>query len=227
MSVPAHDQRDFEFARKYKLPIRVVITPADGNLNADELETALSQMVPWCNPEILTGSPDRKRENRMRPPQPAGHRQSHGQLSSARLGCFPPALLGTPVPMVLCESCGTVPVPEDQLPVVLPTDVDLGDGGQSPLHTLESFYKVDCQNVAQQPGAKPTHSTLLSVRPGTSTATHPRMTRSMPLIRRRADTGCRWINTSAASNTLSFTCFTPGFSSHFPRHGVDAFSRAL
>ncbi|QPJ60916.1 MAG: leucine--tRNA ligase [Candidatus Nitronauta litoralis] len=145
MSVPAHDQRDFEFARKYKLPIRVVITPADGNLNADELETAFvsdGAMVQSGDFNGLAGQEARKTVCDHLNQQGIGKATVNFRLRD--WGVSRQRYWGTPVPMVLCESCGTVPVPEDQLPVVLPTDVDLGDGGQSPLHTLESFYKVDC-----------------------------------------------------------------------------------
>ena len=145
MSVPAHDQRDFEFAKKYDLPIRIVIEPADGNLDASALESAFvsdGAMVHSENFNGLAGDEARRAV--------CDHLNQNGigkATVNFRLrdwGVSRQRYWGTPVPMILCGACGTVPVPEDQLPVVLPTDVELGDKGQSPLHTLERFYKVDC-----------------------------------------------------------------------------------
>ncbi|MCA9484683.1 MAG: leucine--tRNA ligase, partial [Nitrospina sp.] len=140
MSVPAHDQRDFEFAKKYDLPIRIVIEPADGNLDASALESAFvsdGAMVHSENFNGLAGDEARRAV--------CDHLNQNGigkATVNFRLrdwGVSRQRYWGTPVPMILCGACGTVPVPEDQLPVVLPTDVELGDKGQSPLHTLERF----------------------------------------------------------------------------------------
>ncbi len=145
MAVPTHDQRDFEFARKYRLPLQVVIQPA-GDTLAPETMTAA-----WVDAGIMVNSgPFDGLDNETGKQRIAEHleEQGHGRRTvNYRLRDWLVSrqrYWGTPIPVVYCDSCGTVPVPEDQLPVVLPTDVAFTGEGGSPLAKLESFVKTSC-----------------------------------------------------------------------------------
>ena len=145
MAVPAHDQRDFEFAKRYGLPIKVVIQPEGEELSPDTMEGA------WEGPGILVDSgefsglksKDAKRAI-------VAHLEKIGigrKKVSYRLrdwGISRQRFWGAPIPIIYCEECGTVPVPKEDLPVTLPLDAQLGEGGRSPLPTLDEFVKVKC-----------------------------------------------------------------------------------
>jgi hypothetical protein len=113
---------------------------------------------------------------------------------------------GTPIPIIHCDDCGAVPVPEKDLPVVLPEDL-IPDGSGNPLNKCASFLNVPCPCCGKPARARPTPWTPSSIRPGTScaTATRPTRTRWWPTA---PSTGCRWTSTSAASSTPSCTCCT-------------------
>jgi leucyl-tRNA synthetase len=143
MSVPAHDQRDFEFARRYGIPIKQVIFPADGGdvdcsreaytgkgilRNSGEFDGMTSAQAFDAIAEKL-GSAGRGRKK-------TNYRLRDWGVSRQRYW-------GAPIPIIYCPRCGTVPVPDDQLPVDLPRDVRL-DGIGSPLAKLESFIHTDC-----------------------------------------------------------------------------------
>lgn len=97
MSVPAHDQRDFEFAKKYKLPIRIVIRPPDGNTHADDLKEAMTEPGPMTQSGSFDGlAGDKAKQKVCEYLQLKKNRQSHGAVSPARLGGITPALLGHP-----------------------------------------------------------------------------------------------------------------------------------
>ena len=145
MSVPAHDQRDFEFAKKYDLPIRVVILPPDGNTNADDLKEAMTELGPMTQSGVFDGLADDEAKLKV-----CAHLQSKKigkatvQFRLRDWGVSRQRYWGTPVPIIFCKKCGTVPVPYKDLPVILPLDAQLGDKGQSPLNTLDSFINVAC-----------------------------------------------------------------------------------
>ncbi|MFQ5482209.1 MAG: leucine--tRNA ligase [Nitrospinaceae bacterium] len=150
MSVPAHDHRDFGFARKYGLPIRVVIAPPDSGLDPETWQEAFTgdgAMVQSGAFDGLAGAEARQAVCRHLEQQGIGKATVNYRLRD--WGVSRQRYWGTPVPMIFCGACGIVPVPEDQLPVVLPTDVPLGQRGQSPLGQLESFLKVDCPRCGQ------------------------------------------------------------------------------
>ena len=145
MSVPAHDQRDFEFARKYGLDIIVVIMPEGQDLTAETMTEAYAGPGRLVNSGDFTG-----RDNRQAMEDIALRLEERGlgrKTVSYRLrdwGISRQRYWGTPIPMVHCEECGLVPVRDEDLPVVLPEDAALLPGGKSPLPVLESFVKTVC-----------------------------------------------------------------------------------
>ena len=145
MSVPAHDQRDLDFARKYNLPIRIVIQPKDRPLDESNMTEAFSTNGIMVNSGSFNGLASEEAKKKV-----CEHLEDIkiGKSSvNFRLrdwGVSRQRYWGTPIPIVRCEECGLVPVPENELPVQLPLDVKLGDRGQSPLTTLGKFYKTQC-----------------------------------------------------------------------------------
>ncbi len=143
MAVPAHDQRDFEFARKYDLPIRVVVA-SPGLDPSSPLEQAVDAYGSLVNSGEFTGlsSPDAQKAMSER-----ASAEGFGKATvSYRLrdwGISRQRYWGTPIPMVNCDGCGIVPVPEDQLPVLLP-DLDIIELGGSPLETVPEFVHTTC-----------------------------------------------------------------------------------
>jgi leucyl-tRNA synthetase len=143
MAVPGHDKRDWEFATKYRLPIRQVIAPADG-ATADLSSEAFVPYGVLVNSAEFDGMTSAEAfeslavrlEGEGRGRRRVNYRLRDWSVSRQRFW-------GCPVPMILCTSCGAVPVPDDQLPVRLPEDVTpVGVG--SPLKTMDEFVRVDC-----------------------------------------------------------------------------------
>jgi leucyl-tRNA synthetase len=144
MAVPAHDERDYAFARAFDLPIRRVIEPADGGAGDDELpytgdgvlvncgaefdgmsnRDALSEIVHWLDVE---GN---------------GHASVNYKLRDWLISRQ--RYWGTPIPIVYCERCGVVPVPDDELPVELPDIDDYTPKGRSPLAAADDWVKTTC-----------------------------------------------------------------------------------
>jgi leucyl-tRNA synthetase len=145
MSVPAHDQRDFEFAQKYGLEIIVVVKPADRELDAGSLRAAYPGEGVMVNSGRFNGLANTQAQEAI-----ADHLEKEGsgrRAVSFRLrdwGISRQRYWGAPIPIIHCEGCGIVPVPEEDLPVVLPEDADLLEGGKSPLPVLRSFSQVVC-----------------------------------------------------------------------------------
>ena len=141
MAVPGHDERDFEFAEKFNLPIQRVIRSADGS--PDEL--------PFCDKGSLVNSGEfdgldsadaikaivQKLEPTGQGSLKINYRLRDWLVSRQRYW-------GTPIPVVHCPACGVVPVPEDQLPVQLPYDVEFRPDGESPLKKCRSFIETSC-----------------------------------------------------------------------------------
>ena len=143
MGVPAHDQRDFEFARKYDLPIRVVVAP-DG-WDGGPIEEAYLEEGTQVNSGQFDGltSAEGKRhiaefiESQGWGKRAVQYRMRDWLISRQRYW-------GTPIPVVYCDDCGTVPVPEDDLPVLLPEDSEFRPTGESPLALHEGFVNTTC-----------------------------------------------------------------------------------
>ncbi len=146
MAVPAHDERDFTFARAFGLPIRVVIQPEDGEaLDGDTMIEAYHGPGRMVNsgrfdgtsvPEGLPGVIGWL-EEQGRGRAAVNYRLRDWLISRQRYW-------GTPFPIVYCDACGVVPVPDDELPVVLPLDAEFKPTGQSPLTTNETFLNTQC-----------------------------------------------------------------------------------
>ncbi len=145
MSVPAHDQRDFDFAKKYGLDIIVVVKPPDASLDAETMTEAFSEDGVMVNSGQFNGLQNRKAREEI-----ADYLEENGlgkRTINYRLrdwGISRQRYWGAPIPVIHCESCGIVPVPDEDLPVLLPEGVDLLEGGKSPLKELEDFKKTRC-----------------------------------------------------------------------------------
>ncbi|MBW2266402.1 MAG: leucine--tRNA ligase [Deltaproteobacteria bacterium] len=145
MAVPAHDQRDFEFAKKYGLEIIVVIQPEGDLLEAQCMTEAYveegvlvqsGQFDGLQNLNALDDIADCLEEKGL------GKRTVNFRLRD--WGISRQRYWGAPIPVVYCDRCGVVAVPEDDLPVVLPEDAQMLEAGGSPLSSLESFVKTKC-----------------------------------------------------------------------------------
>ena len=145
MGVPAHDQRDFLFARKYKLPINVVIQPEGKELTADTMKEAFIENGIQTNSGIFSGIPNTEAmgkiteylESKGLGTKTVTYRLRDWLISRQRYW-------GAPIPIIYCEKCGMLPVPESQLPVVLPEDVEFKTHGMSPLSEVDSFVNTNC-----------------------------------------------------------------------------------
>lgn len=145
MAVPAHDQRDFEFARKYGLPIRVVIQPEEGALNPEEMAEAYVEEGTMVQSGPFSGVPSIEGRERIADfLEEKGWGKKTVRFRLRDWGISRQRYWGTPIPMIYCNQCGMVPVPEKDLPVVLPRDVPLTGKGGSPLGESRSFVEVSC-----------------------------------------------------------------------------------
>jgi leucyl-tRNA synthetase len=145
MAVPTHDQRDFEFAKKYDLPLKVVIQPPGEMLDPMTMSLAFTDSGIMDNSGTFDGmSSDDAKE------AIADYLQSQGSGTKTvnfRLrdwGISRQRYWGNPIPVIYCPDCGVVPVPEKDLPVVLPKDVAFTGEGGSPLARMESFVNCSC-----------------------------------------------------------------------------------
>ncbi|MFZ5451111.1 MAG: leucine--tRNA ligase [Thermodesulfobacteriota bacterium] len=145
MAVPAHDQRDFEFAQKYGLPIKVVIQPPGEELRAENLKAAYEDEGTLADSGSFSGlasAPAREAIAAFLEEKGQGRAAIHFRLRDWLISRQ--RYWGAPIPIVYCEKCGLVPVPEQDLPVKLPLEVSLTGEGGSPLAHLPSFTEVPC-----------------------------------------------------------------------------------
>ncbi len=149
MAVPAHDERDFEFAMKYKLPIRIVVQPRDGDPAHGKLTVPLTaafvdeglavnsgRFSGLDSPKVWDGIAD-ELQRAGTGLRKVNYRIRDWLLSRQRFW-------GAPIPIVYCDSCGELPVPEKDLPVLLPYDVEFRPTGESPLARNDKFVNTTC-----------------------------------------------------------------------------------
>jgi leucyl-tRNA synthetase len=145
MGVPAHDDRDFEFARKYEIPVRVVIQPEGETLYGETMKEAFVDEGFVDNSRDFNGMPTSKAIPSMidwGTDQGFCHKEVNFRLRDWLISRQ--RYWGTPIPVVYCEKCGVVPLPESELPVVLPTDVTFSSEGGSPLEECEDWVNTEC-----------------------------------------------------------------------------------
>lgn len=145
MAVPTHDQRDFEFAKKYDLPLVVVIQPEGETLDPATMTAAYTEVGTMVNSAQFDGQRSDAAKDAIATwleGQGKGKKTVNFRLRD--WGVSRQRYWGSPIPIIYCDCCGVVPVPDKDLPVVLPRDVHFTGEGGSPLATLESFTKVDC-----------------------------------------------------------------------------------
>jgi leucyl-tRNA synthetase len=145
MGVPAHDQRDFEFARRYRLPIRVVIRPPERELEPHTMTAAYEDEGILVNSGPFDGLPSARAMGAITAhleQKGLGRRQVNYRLRDWLISRQ--RYWGAPIPIVYCGACGMVPVPEEELPVLLPYEVSFKPTGQSPLADCEAFVHTRC-----------------------------------------------------------------------------------
>jgi len=145
MGVPSHDQRDFLFAKKYKLPIRIVVNPPGENLAAGELDAAYEDPGTMVNSAQFDGLPNEEAKKAITDwlrGRGLGSYQTMYRLRDWLISRQ--RYWGTPIPIIYCERCGTVPVPEEELPVILPTGLEISAARRSPLADAAGFVQAKC-----------------------------------------------------------------------------------
>jgi leucyl-tRNA synthetase len=143
MGVPAHDERDFDFAKRFNIPIRMVISPPEWS--GEELSQAWIEPGIMANSGQFNGLPSEKgkeaitdfMESKDYGKRMVTYRLRDWLISRQRYW-------GAPIPIIYCDKCGMVPVPEEDLPVVLPPDAEFKPSGESPLKYWESFVNTSC-----------------------------------------------------------------------------------
>ena len=143
MAVPAHDERDFAFAKKYNLPIKIVIQNPENPLT--ELKEAYTEKGILVNSKDCDGIENEKaKQVIIEKAVKGGFGEAKVQFRLRDWLISRQRYWGTPIPVVYCKKCGTVPVKEEDLPVLLPEDVDFNVKGMSPVATSESFKHTTC-----------------------------------------------------------------------------------
>ena len=144
MAVPGHDQRDWEFATKYDLPIKQVIKPIDPSIEYDLSKEAFTDKGELVNSGEFDGLTSEHAFKAIAfHLKEAGKGEIQVNFRLRDWGVSRQRYWGAPIPVINCDSCGSVPVPEKDLPVVLPTDVDF-DGSGSPIKSMPEFYETQC-----------------------------------------------------------------------------------
>jgi leucyl-tRNA synthetase len=145
MAVPAHDTRDFAFAKKYDIPIKIVIDNPDAHLKVEEMKDAYTDKGICINSGKFDGLKNRdaiEKISQYAEEEGLGKKEVNFRIRD--WGVSRQRYWGCPIPIIYCEKCGHQPVPEDQLPVILPIDVDFHGDSTSPLTKMDSFVNVKC-----------------------------------------------------------------------------------
>ena len=211
MGVPAHDERDFVFAKKYGLAHAAggrTSTASTSPTTAGRTGMPTSSAASRINSDVYSGLAYKAAVDAVA--AALEHRGLGEKKTTWRLrdwGVSRQRYWGTPIPIIHCAALGAVPVPEKDLPVVLPEDL-IPDGCGNPLNKHAAFLDVACPTCGRPGAARDRHDGHLRrlrlvlhalLRPGA---------RRGDGRRRHAATGCRWTSTSAASSTRSCTCCT-------------------
>lgn len=146
MAVPTHDTRDFAFAKKYKLPMKVVIAPENNtNLDVDAMTDAYTEAGVLVNSGEFNGIKNNKAKKAITQwAVDKGFGEFKTQYRLRDWLISRQRYWGAPIPVVYCDKCGIQPVPEDKLPVLLPKDVDFSVVGKSPITTSKTFKDTVC-----------------------------------------------------------------------------------
>lgn len=145
MAVPSHDERDFQFAKKYNLPIVVVIKPKDKDLDPEKMTEAYTESGYLINSGQFNGLFNEEAKEKIAEElekRGIGRKKVNYRLKD--WGISRQRYWGAPIPIVYCEKCGIVPVPENQLPVILPENVNITGKGASPLAEVDEFVNTTC-----------------------------------------------------------------------------------
>jgi leucyl-tRNA synthetase len=141
MAVPAHDQRDYEFALKYQLPIKYVVRPSEGDLPKDK---AYEEEGVLIDSGAFSGMSSQEAKKSITSwLKERGHADFRITYRLKDWNISRQRYWGTPIPIIYCDRCGTVPVPEEDLPVLLPKNVSITGHG-NPLETVEDFVNTTC-----------------------------------------------------------------------------------
>lgn len=145
MAVPAHDQRDFEFAKKYHIPMKAVISADGKDVDVSAFECAYTEPGIMINSGEFSGTPNEEGKAKI---IEALEKNGFGKKTvNFRLrdwNISRQRYWGAPIPVVYCEDCGMVPVKQEDLPVLLPLDVKTHEDGRSPLPTFDAFVNTVC-----------------------------------------------------------------------------------
>ena len=145
MGVPAHDQRDFEFCRKYNIPVRLVISPEGETLDANTMKEAFADDGIACNSGKFNGMRTSDAIPAMiKWGEESGICKAEVNFRLRDWLVSRQRYWGTPIPIIYCDKCGIVPIPDDKLPVELPLDIKLLEGGGTPLPSAEDWVNTTC-----------------------------------------------------------------------------------
>ncbi len=151
MAVPAHDQRDFDFARKFDLEIVPVVKPSDSKIDVNNLTEAFDAEGVMINSGEFDGMDNSEAISKITSKlekDGLGKKATNYKLRDWLISRQ--RYWGTPIPMIYCEDCGWVPEAEENLPVMLPTDVEFTGKGESPLTTSKVFAEVKCPKCGKK-----------------------------------------------------------------------------
>ena len=145
MAVPAHDQRDFEFAKKYSIPIKIVIQNKEKNLVVEDMKQAYTDVGILVNSADFNDmDSDSSKEIITKWLDKNGYGRSTTTYRLRDWGISRQRYWGTPIPVIHCDNCGIVLVPDDELPVKLPMNVQVGKTTNNPLLSVEDWVNVSC-----------------------------------------------------------------------------------
>lgn len=210
MGVPTHDERDFMFAKKYNLPMKIVIQNKEHNLTLETMENAYvedgelvesGQFTGMNNRKAITAMIDWLEENNL------GKRRVNYRLRDWLISRQ--RYWGAPIPIIYCPHCGEVLVPEEQLPVKLPKDVKFETGATSPLAQAEDFVNCTCPNVVHLQNVKQILWIHSSALPGTICAMLTHIMIKLHLAKMLSIIGSLLTNISVVLNMLSCIYYIP------------------